>query len=377
MHTTDVTNYRTARARIACMVICTVTFAGCGGGSLPSTAAPGSQTAESSESAAPTTAQGSQSAAPTMPPRAIVRVAGVPSTGAFPFYVAIEEGIFEKYNLEIEQVQSLSLVPSLIANEVDVGISPSETGVLAAAQGQPLPIFVMLSSRPNLSLNVSPRVPLPSKDLGYPKNIEDLRGMTVATTSIGGGGFTFIQQVFLGAGMVNGEDYDIIAVGAGENLLTALKSGQVDVSMLYPPFTEMARIQNLAVTLVDETKGEGPASLSKSGGVMLMTSPRFLRDQPDVLRRLVAAIEEATAFVRDEANKERLLEIMMEQLAITDPDVASAALETTRTIAYPGVSCDALTFTAQGLIDAGAIQTAPDCSVMIATGIAPTEPTGR
>lgn len=322
--------------------------------------------------------------APTMgaaaePPRAKARFGGTPSLLYFPIYIAIEQAHFAKRGIEAELISTNTPEPALIGGDIDFSMRSAEVGVTAAARGKPTPAVMMLQQRNSLSVDLAARLAPLVAGKSYPRNVEQLKGkgVTVAITARGSSAELFVKQTFAGAGMEEGRDYSIVVVGGGAGIIGALRANRVEVVNLWPPFSQQAYTQNVAVPLVQQAKREGPAPFRDGAGIALLTNPSYLKSNEDAVRRIVAAITEAQEFNRDfKANRSRLMEIAKKYTGVTDEAVLDAAIQIQASLAYAGVECKPWSVTAKLLMSVGTIEKEPSCDLVVARNIAPQAPLG-
>src|SRR5882762_1745984 len=152
-----------------------------------------------------------------------------PIAGAsLPFFIAVEERIFQKYGFEIFPVfmgGSPLINSAILAGEFPIGytgggavISSRLSGSDLIAIASPLPVLTIDGwSRPEI------------------KSISDLKGKRVGVTRIGASTYFSALSMLESGGMKTNEVVFIQNGGIGESF-AALQSGRVDVCMIGYPF---------------------------------------------------------------------------------------------------------------------------------------------
>jgi ABC-type nitrate/sulfonate/bicarbonate transport system substrate-binding protein len=296
-----------------------------------------------------------------------VKVGNPSSLLHLPYYVAIEEGYFARHGLAIDNVTTFQWVPAIVSGDVNFATASPDALVISASKGKPVPTIVTQQQNNTVAISASTRLKLPNLAKGYPENLRDLKGAAIAVPNLGTGNESLLKQAFATIGFQNGRDYSMVALGAGPNMIAALKAGKVDAVTLWPPFNEQIWADKTAVPLVQEGKGEGPESTAKGVGTNIVVNEAYGKANPAVVRSFIAAMVDATAFVRDaKKNMPRLIAIA-DKYSAGLPDKASmeAGITTVASLAYPGVSCRSWQLVGEGLKAIDAIQTIPSCDVMI------------
>jgi ABC-type nitrate/sulfonate/bicarbonate transport system substrate-binding protein len=179
--------------------------------------------APSSVPTSPATRQESSQPASLASVRIAVASGGV---SVLPFYVALEQGFFRAHGVDaaLQMISSSSAQAALLNNEIQFLSSPSDA-VTGAAGGLPLKIAYSAWDR-------APWVVVGKPELRSPT---DVRGKTVGTNRPGTGPHSYLEaglrQVGLSATEVN-----LLYLSATQDDYAALLAGQVDATVLSPPF---------------------------------------------------------------------------------------------------------------------------------------------
>lgn len=198
-----------------------------------------------------------------------------------------ENGIFEKYGLELE----LSLisggskaVSALLAGDVDicqVGTSPVVNAV--AAQQDVVTIAGLMNYYPGV-LYAKPEI----------KTIEDLMGKTIAVAPAGGANYVATNMVLQQLGIIFGEDITTLEIGTDTERFAALEAGQADASLLFPPATLKAK-ENGYVKLYDLTETKLPYQF-----LGIATSRALIEEDRAVVDAFLRAMIESIALIKND-----------------------------------------------------------------------------
>lgn len=229
------------------------------------------------------------------------------ATGTYPYAVAMGLGLFEKHGVDIEGVRSgrgsTPTIREFVAGDLpfaDAGI----TGVLAARNSgaDVVPVGCAVNTFAEVIWVTQPNSPISS--------IADIKGKRVGYTSPKSATNMMAVMLVDKAGLQQ-DEVELVSVGGFNELLTALSAGAVDViPMVEPTFTmEGHKYKVLA---------RGNETFPPISNTMLLSSSKMIKEQPDVVRGIIAARREAVEFIRD--NPEKAGEVIAKELEL-DPEV--------------------------------------------------------
>ncbi len=228
---------------------------------------------------------------------------GALSAAQFPAWIAKESGIFNKNGLDVQLVffkGSTTAVMALVSRETPISQVTGPPIINAALRGSDA-VFVAggavitdywLMSRPEI------------------KTAEQLRGGSVAVSTFGGQS-DFVSRIALKKlGLTPAKDVTLVQIGVAADRLTALESGRVRAALLNSPDS-----------FIGEKKGfytHAYVSLpSQSTGVA--TTRRFIRENPDLVRKYVRAQIEAVHRIK--TDKETALRVLVKYLGAQDKQI--------------------------------------------------------
>jgi NitT/TauT family transport system substrate-binding protein len=207
-----------------------------------------------------------------------------------PFVLADEKGIFEKngIDLTITYVEPPALVPAVMSGDADFiwGNPPA----LLAARANNVPLksvtTVSVAGEDPATFPIQVMVPTGS-DI---KSLADLAGKTVATASL----FQLNDLALMES--LNKAGVDASTVKFVEipfpNMAEALSAGRADAIISTEPFVTLTKNSGGATSLVSVSEGLTPTTPIS----LLASSEQFIADNPDVVAKFRAAVDEASAY---------------------------------------------------------------------------------
>ena len=302
-----------------------------------------------------------------------------PAIAVLPDYVAEAEGFYAKHRIKVRRMTVATVQPALIAGQIDVANSTADAAITAAAAGKPLPILVPYQEHGTQNLMIRKDLDKPSLHAPYPANLQALpRPLSVALVVRGSSADVLLQSIMTGAGLKEGKDFRPIVISGGPNVVAALKAKQVQAAVLFPPFDALAEQQGIAVSVNSEAAGQGPGELLARYGGALAANPAWVSKNPDVAKRLVAALVDAERYIydayakNDAAKQARLLAIAKRYTKVSDAEAAKRSLETIAKLTNPTVDCARIEQQAKLLISSvGTLKSAPNCKDVMLDGYVP------
>src|SRR5574341_862584 len=198
-----------------------------------------------------------------------------------PFYVAQEKGLLKKAGLEAEYIQMRTgIQPQAVING-NINFFPSvSTGISAAVSGLPLVVVVNF-------YNGTPWVLVTNKSVNKPR---DLIGKNLAVSGIRTSPHWFLQAA-LKKWEIPEKEVSLISTGGTSSSFAALAANQVAGDVLTPPFDDKA-------VSLGFKKFMFIGDLAPIPYVGLMTSQAEVKNNRDRVRKTIAALLEAVAWLR-------------------------------------------------------------------------------
>ena len=223
-----------------------------------------------------------------------------------PFWIAHDLKLFEKYGLDTELVYVSGARPiqAMLGGSIDVSQVGGAATVAAAAQGADVAILGTIFSRLNFAVHASPQI----------KQINDLKGKTLATGTIGGNTY-FAALLFLSRfGWAPNKDVTLFASGGSPDVLNALVQGRFPAGVLTAPTTHLASRMGFREIF-------DLASLDFPFPTLSVVATRKYSDaNPDVILSVLRATSEAIYVYR--TRPEQALPVIAKYMRVSKDDPA-------------------------------------------------------
>jgi NitT/TauT family transport system substrate-binding protein len=229
--------------------------------------------------------------------------------GAVPFYsplyAGVENGFFEEQDIEIEFIYAgaSDILTNIAAGNVQFGFPNGDAVVAAVANGLPVKVVHTTYQRGIGAL-------LAKAESGI-ESYADLKGKTVAVTSLGSPNYLQLQVGLKKAGLsLDDVNVEIVAGGA---IVQALQSDTVDAII----FSELRKYAleangfNVSMILSND--------FLPSFGNVVVTSNDMLANNPDLVKRLTDAVSKSYEWVID-GNVDNALQISFDKYTPTWAD---------------------------------------------------------
>ena len=256
-----------------------------------------------------------------------LQIGRAPAFAQFPLFVAEDKGFFTEGGLAPEFV-SIGSGPeqtaAQIAGDVDIVDNVPNNLLPIIDKGVDLKAFTVTLGATQFDIIVDKDYPLTAKQGDWAGIMKDLEGANVGVIALGTGAEDIARTLFKEAG-VNPDSQVYIATGLPPTTLAAMENKQIDMAITLEPGIAQAVQSGLAVTPFSIRDGEGPESLIWPG-VLGTVSGEYAKENPEVLTRYVAVMEQTLAWIRDPANKAEVIKLMEDNLSVK-PDVADYLYE--------------------------------------------------
>ena len=224
-------------------------------------------------------------------------------------FVAQQNGYFKAEGLEAELVNTGGGGPDVqivLAGKAEFTVNDGAQVFPAVQQGQKLSCVMALLNRS--IVNVSMRKSVADK-LGInastpvAEKIRRMKGLRIGVTKPGALTWQMARYNFISAGMNPDNDAEITGMGDAPSLAAALRQGNLDAIYISVPIGETLVGQGVAVTLIDNSRGEDtslPSFLMEG----LWATPDYIKANRPTVTKVVSAYRKASGFLMQSSPEE-------------------------------------------------------------------------
>ena len=214
------------------------------------------------------------------------------------FWVAHKSGSFERHGLRLRAVHiggSVAAIQSLLARELFIQMEGGPAGVRAWARGaKDVTIIGAVGNKLDYLLVSIPSIKKP----------EDLKGKRIGVSAIGASSDFIARHAVRQLGLNPEKDVTILAAGAMGNRWAAISGGNIEATVVQPPFTLLARKAGMTIH-VDLSKQEFQYPISA-----VLTTRSFIKTENETVMNYMRGLADGMDFYRDEANKEKVIQFL-------------------------------------------------------------------
>lgn len=181
-----------------------------------------------------------------------LKIGYLPVTGHAKFFVAKEQGLFEREGLDVELLEfqnSADGINALKAAKIDVGAFGTTAPLVHIAKGTDLRIIGGIMGE-DAAIVTTPG------NAGKIKGVADLRGKKIATVRLASGD-AVLRGALHDAGLDWKKDVQIFELKNPPAVIEALRSGQVDAGVVWGPHDFRAEEQGLQIVARSKTLQPG------------------------------------------------------------------------------------------------------------------------
>ena len=249
------------------------------------------------------------------PPVKFIFAYGAIGGNAMPLWIAKEQGIFRKYNLDPQLVYIIAgrAMQSMLAGDIQFGLLGATHVTNAVTAGGDMKMLLGMEEKLNYFLNVRPGI----------KSAEDLKGKKVGIGTPSGSLAlaTYVGLDYLGL-LPRRDRITLLNTGSTPERMSALFAGGIDAAFFNPEVEQVVLQQGYPV-LLDLGKANVP--FQSSG---LVTSQRYMRANPQIVENLARAVIEGVAFVQSPAHKRIVMDSIARNLRLDRADRLERAYQT-------------------------------------------------
>lgn len=240
-----------------------------------------------------------------------------------PQYVAIKNGFFEKYGIEIELITGQgadAVMTSVLSNQVEIGFAGPEASIYVYNEGKEdyTQVFAQLTKRDGSFLV--------SKTDTDNFNWNDLKGKTVIPGRKGGVPYMTLEFVLKKNGINPQTDLILDDSIKFDLMAGAFSAGTAEYVTLFEPTASMTEMQG---------KGYVVASVGKESGEIPYTAyfskKSFITENEDIIQGFTNAIYEGEQWVKKHNSRE-IAEVVQDFFPDTNLDILEKAIQSYKDI---------------------------------------------
>ncbi|HEY2989620.1 MAG TPA: ABC transporter substrate-binding protein [Candidatus Binatia bacterium] len=205
------------------------------------------------------------------------------SPGALPVWIAKETGLYAKNGLNVELVRVTGnvAVMAVMSGDLNIGFIGGSAAITSNLGGSDTVMVAAGQVTTDYSLLAHSSI----------KSVEQLRGKAVGVASQVGSAMTATLHTLQKHGLSR-SDVTLLVVGGTPERLAALRTGRIHATLLSPPTSFAAEREGFNI-LADVTGLPLPYN-------SVVSTRRFIKQNPDVARRFIKAHLEAVHMLKTE-----------------------------------------------------------------------------
>jgi NitT/TauT family transport system substrate-binding protein len=220
------------------------------------------------------------------------------------YYVALEEGLFEKAGIKINSVKfgnPNQIIDSLVSGQADFGPPGAAAGIAMLAEARfpgTFKVFGLQGGSIELGLINDGLIVKKGSSI---KSFKDLKGKTIGTVP-GIQWETITRHLVRQSGLDPDKDTRVTAISVAMQV-PSVAAGSVDATLSLEPVGSIAAASGEVERAMVNPVGQTIADPFYSG-VSLLTA-RFIKERPEVARKVVEVLDEATRLANENFDKYR------------------------------------------------------------------------
>lgn len=235
-----------------------------------------------------------------------------------PQYVAIQNGYFDKHNLQVELTTGQgadAVMTSVLANQVDIGFAGPEASIYVYNEGKEdyCQVFAQMTKRDGSFLI--------SRNSSNDFNWQEVKGKTIIPGRKGGVPYMTLEYVLRKNGIDPQKDVTLDDSIKFDLMAGAFSSGDAEYVTLFEPTASLTQNQG---------KGTIVASVGEAAGEIPYTAyfakKSYIKQNPEVIQGVTNAIYEGQQWVKNHSSKE-IAEAIQNFFPDTDLDLLSTVIQ--------------------------------------------------
>lgn len=211
-----------------------------------------------------------------------------------PLFVALEEGYFEKYNLDVTVHEAQSpnhVMEAIVAGNLDGAGILAFPLLFAAQEKYPGEFKIFATTDETKEGYVASLIVSETSDIA---SIEDLKGKKIGVYT-GIVQVLFLKSIIAGMGFDPEKDVEIIQI-APRLQLQGLESGQYEVLSTVEPFPTIAKSKNIGKVFLENPRVKYIQDPFPSVATPLSTD--FIEENPETAKAFLLAYRDAVSFIQ-------------------------------------------------------------------------------
>ena len=207
-----------------------------------------------------------------------------------PLYEAVEQGYFEEEGLSVEftYAEASSVLQNVAAGNVEFGFPNGDSVITAKSKGVDVEVV-------HTTYQQGIGAVLFNEETNPITKPADLKGKKIAVTDLGSPNYIQLQAMLTEAGLTL-SDVEVVTVGSGA-IVAALQNGEVDA-------ISFSRLRYFALESAGFPVGQLLSDeFLPSFGNVLVSSPKFREQNPEVVAGFVAALDKGIQYVIDNTDE--------------------------------------------------------------------------
>ncbi|MCB1535765.1 MAG: ABC transporter substrate-binding protein [Rhodoblastus sp.] len=301
-----------------------------------------------------------------------VKIQDYPGIGNMLYRIAASKGYCEKHGIkcQLQMIASGPLgVQALLAKSVDVAFAPPEVAINASLKGSVVKAIASGAQRNVFMLVARNDLKIPLGDNDFKAMMVAPKGMKIGVPARGSGAELQFSLMAEKAGL-KPTDYTYVAVGAPNTSFGALSSKQIDASMSFEPSASICDVTKGCTTIYRGALATEPKEIAGTNGASsdMFVTQEMIEKSPKIVDGLIAAANEAEAFIQNPANFPEALKIAKTYFEFKMPkgdEVMEVSLKGAIPSYKAGVSRAALKQIAANMLEMKQIPAAFDTSKIV------------
>ncbi len=218
------------------------------------------------------------------------------TSSSWPLYIAEQKKMFEKNGIQVEVIiirGATNVTRAVLSETIPIGRINPDYVIGAIEKGAKVKIVAANMEKIPYDIYARPEI----------KTGADLKGKTLAVSTLTGGTTLMVHEVLEKAYKLKENDYKLLVVGTSPERYAALKGGSVQASFMGPPFTFRAAKEGYR-KLANFHEYLGPILFTTDFAHM-----SYIKSNRAEIVRYLKAMIEATRWLYDPKNKEEALAI--------------------------------------------------------------------